>query len=45
MKIRVKALYGFRNIGVRHTPLNKLCGFFKMPPSMTKMHMIVYLNR
>ena len=36
MQINVRAVYGFRCIGIGHTPLTKLCGFLNMPPAMTK---------
>ena len=36
MDINIRAAYGFRSIGVGHTPLGKLCGFLNMPPLMTK---------
>ena len=36
MEINVRAVYGFRSIGVGHTPLTKFCGFLNMLPPMTK---------
>ena len=36
MEINVRAVYGFRSIGVSDTPLTKLCGFLNMPLPMTK---------
>ena len=36
MEMNVRDVYGFRIIGVGHTPLTKLCGFLNMPPPMTK---------
>ena len=36
MEMHVRDVYGFRSIGVGHTPLTKLCGFLNMPPPMTK---------
>ena len=36
MEINVRVVYGFRSIGVNHTPVTKLCGIFNMPPPMTK---------
>ena len=36
MEITVRAVNVLRSIGVRHTPLTKLCGFLNMPPPMTK---------
>ena len=36
MEINFRALYGFRSIGVGHTPLTKLYGFLNMPPAVTK---------
>ena len=35
-EIKIRAICGFQSIGVRHTPLTKLCGFLNMPPPMTK---------
>ena len=36
MQINVRAVYGFRCIGIGHTPLTKLFGFLNMPPAVTK---------
>ena len=36
VEINVRAIYGYRRIGIGHTPLTKLCGFLNMPPPMTK---------
>ena len=36
MEINVRAVYGFRSIGVGHAPLTKFCGFLNMLPPMTK---------
>ena len=36
MEINVRAVYGFRNIGVSHTLLTKLCGFLNMSLPVTK---------
>ena len=36
MDTSLRAAYGYRNVGVGHTPLTKWCGFLIMPPPMTK---------
>ena len=36
MEINVMAVYGFRSIGVGHTPLTKLCDFLNMPQPVRK---------
>ena len=36
MEINVRAVYGFRSIGVGHTPLTKLFGFLNIPPPITE---------
>ena len=36
MEINVRAVYGFRSIGVGHAPITKLYCFLNMPPSINK---------
>ena len=36
MEINVRAVYGFRSIGVGHALLTKFCGYLNMPPPMSK---------
>ena len=36
METNVRTVYGFRSIGVGHTPFTKLCGFLDMAPPITK---------
>ena len=36
MEINVKAVYGFRSIGVGHKPLTKLCSLSSTPLQITK---------
>ena len=36
MEINIRAVYGFRRIGIGHSLLTKLCGFLNMPTPMAK---------
>lgn len=36
MEVNVRAVYGFRSIGIGHALIKKLCGYLNMPPPMQK---------
>jgi len=36
MEVNIRAVYGFRSIGIGHTLLTKLSGYLNMPPAMNK---------